>query len=546
MPKPCNAKKSITQHCVLKPIWLALLGLICMMQCFSLVAAQTKSLDALNPQLRTAYKQSTKHYPAASKRTHQYQVRLNKNLTQVDVKICFDGEPTEYLLVDYKKANKKLTQFPRSDKGHIEFQGRYWKTANLGSNACIEYQSDISDHLYQAKAKQTPTNFSSNHQKAELDFKNIISFQTENTWLWLPESLSADETVHIFFSLPLSYQVSAPWRQLEQHEKLKQQSKKVAFEIGQSSHDWGFTLMLGEFELENIQINDNQSVNLAIFPQVQQKQKLKQWLLDSIQGLNGYLGTAAFTDLQIILLENKRFKTGPVPWGDVKRGGGLAIRFVVNSARPIKDFYQDWTATHELSHLLIPSIENHDIWLSEGLASYLQYFLMVEIEQLSHLQAWQKLYQGFIRGQTASKNLAGHSLEYLIKNKKIGARYDRIMRAYWTGAAYYFLADYQLLKRSQGKIGLRQVLLKFNRCCLVNDYEWSGQSFVKKLDQLSESTVFSQLFFEVSNSKSFPKFEAEFKALGIKIEQQSVNLLNHKQTPLANLRQQMIQKSGKN
>lgn len=33
---------------------------------------------------------------------------------------------------------------------------------------------------------------------------------------------------------------------------------------------------------------------------------------------------------------------------------------------------RDWTATHELSHMLLPYVASRDRWLSESLASYYQ------------------------------------------------------------------------------------------------------------------------------------------------------------------------------
>lgn len=44
----------------------------------------------------------------------------------------------------------------------------------------------------------------------------------------------------------------------------------------------------------------------------------------------------------------------PVPWANTRRGRRQGINFHVGPAFRRRAFYADWTAPHELSHLLIP------------------------------------------------------------------------------------------------------------------------------------------------------------------------------------------------
>ena len=41
---------------------------------------------------------------------------------------------------------------------------------------------------------------------------------------------------------------------------------------------------------------------------------------------------------------------------DHRRDGGESIELFVDERRPIEDFYDEWTATHEFSHLMLPRI----------------------------------------------------------------------------------------------------------------------------------------------------------------------------------------------
>ncbi|MET1256537.1 hypothetical protein [Aliikangiella maris] len=438
-------------------------------------------------------------------RTHHYQITINDALTEAKVKMCFDGKAPEYLVVDYRRANKNLIEFPHSLKGYIEFQGRYWLTQSLQADACVNYIADISEH---------------NHQKYRSKESTPLSFQSDNTWLWLPEKLTATEAVEIEFKLADKYRVSAPWQMLD--------DKGHRFQIGHYPHDWGITIMIGDFQLVPVQLKQGGQINIALLKQIKQQSQLIEWVQFTAESLATYANGFPYPQVQVILIENNRFKKGPVPWGDVKRGGGPGIRFVVDSDKAIEAFYQDWTATHEFAHLLLPNIEYYDIWLSEGLASYLQYLLMAQSGIISHQQAWQKLFDGFERGRLGAESVKPESLLKTVENRKKGKTADRTKRIYWSGAAYFFMADIQLRQQTDGAMGLPELLQQLKACCLNATVEWSGEMLASELDRLSKTTIFSSLYEKIAQSKGFPDYLAQFNQLGIEIKQDRVHLIPHK------------------
>ena len=125
------------------------------------------------------------------------------------------------------------------------------------------------------------------------------------------------------------------------------------------------------------------------------------------------------------------------------RGGGVAAEFFVDQTRPLNELRFDWTATHELSHMLLPYVSSRDRWLSEGLASYYQNVLRARDGRLTEQQAWQKLHAGFERGRKATH---GGSLAEASR-----AGWSATMRVYWGGAAMMLKADSQLRALSGGQ-----------------------------------------------------------------------------------------------
>ena len=96
----------------------------------------------------------------------------------------------------------------------------------------------------------------------------------------------------------------------------------------------------------------------------------------------------------------------PVPFGRVTRNGEERIELYVDAERPIEEYYDDWTATHEFSHLMLPYVGERHRWISEGFASYYQNVLMSRAGPLhADEQAWQKLYSGFERGRLSRPDL---------------------------------------------------------------------------------------------------------------------------------------------
>ena len=75
--------------------------------------------------------------------------------------------------------------------------------------------------------------------------------------------------------------------------------------------------------------------------------------------------------------ENSWGNDSAVIFGRVTRRRGETVELFINPDRPIEEYYADWTATHEFSHLMLPLLKKRHRWISEGFASYYQNVLML-------------------------------------------------------------------------------------------------------------------------------------------------------------------------
>jgi len=227
------------------------------------------------------------------------------------------------------------------------------------------------------------------------------------------------------------------------------------------------------------------------------------------------LGSFPQPKVQVLIIPNGKLGRYGT-FGQVLRGGGLATIFYINENSSLQEFRNQWTATHEFSHMLLPYISSRDRWLSEGLASYYQNVLRARDGRLSATQAWQELYGGFERGRKAT---TGGTLAQATRAGRAAT-----MRVYWSGAAIMLMADVQLRQASNGQQSLDSALASLDECCLSNSETWRAKVMFEKLDALTDSRVFSDLYQKYVNSEDFPDLQETWNALGIDINNNQLNL----------------------
>jgi hypothetical protein len=105
-----------------------------------------------------------------------------------------------------------------------------------------------------------------------------------------------------------------------------------------------------------------------------EKENLQEWIQHAEEGLTALVGPLPYT-YRVHFHRMNRGK-GPTPWANTDKRRGRAVHFHVNTAYSWRTFQKDWTASHELSHLMFPYLGTRGKWFAEGLASYLQYQIM--------------------------------------------------------------------------------------------------------------------------------------------------------------------------
>ncbi|MFT6365369.1 MAG: hypothetical protein ACJAUG_001022 [Halioglobus sp.] len=262
-------------------------------------------------------------------------------------------------------------------------------------------------------------------------------------------------------------------------------------------------------------------VDINILISASSGEQILGWLNSSTEALISVYGRLPRSNLRIEVSPISAFSKDSIPWAQVTRGDPDTVKFYIDAMASEEDLVNNWTSYHELSHLLIPYRGWGDMWFSEGLASYYQNLLQVRAGVFNEQTMWQKLHDGFQRGQ--DNRLPELTLAEL---SPIMRQSSSFMRVYWSGAWYFLKADIELRKRSGGVMTLDTALGALNNCC--RDESLSAEQIVRKLDAFSQSTLFSDLFATARASRSIPAVTDLWSDLGIASDGESVSFIaNH-------------------
>lgn len=250
--------------------------------------------------------------------------------------------------------------------------------------------------------------------------------------------------------------------------------------------------------------------------------EIVEWLRAASTNVSRVYGRFPNPSPRVVVIPTKNARWGgdsAVSFGRVTRGGEERIEFYINPERPIEEFYDDWTATHEFSHLMLPLVRGRHKWISEGFASYYQNVLMSRAGRYTPLEAWQRLHAGFERGRASRPELSPNDAA------SSGVRRAR-MKIYWSGAAIALLADTALRERSGGKESLDVALGRLQHCCLPSRRTWSGPELFSRLDSLIAAPVFMPLYKRYANRAGFPDVGPILRRLGVEIDDDNARLVD--------------------
>lgn len=350
------------------------------------------------------------------------------------------------------------------------------------------------------------------HNRTLLPSNVIVS---PSLWLWRPE-LTASTELRVRFQLPENVQVSVPWELLS--------AERQEYRVAKSPESSDAPALFGDFDYREVPVPGAVlRVGVLRSEAGMETETIFNWLRATASDVSLAYGRFPNPAPQVVVIPvggDRDRDESAVPYGRVIRDGGESVELLIDQRQPIEAFLEDWTATHEFSHLLLPYMEQTQKWVSEGFAQYYQNVLLARAGAYEEQDSWQKIYEGLERGRQSRPEMSPN--EAAADSARAG-----LMKIYWSGAALALIADVSLREQSGGEETLDLVLDRLQACCLPSDRVWSGPELFTKLDSLTSYPVFRQLYRRYADTAGFPDVEPLFERLGLSVTNGKVRLKRH-------------------
>ena len=224
-----------------------------------------------------------------------------------------------------------------------------------------------------------------------------------------------------------------------------------------------------------------------------EKTQLTQWISQTVAGVESLVAPYPF-DIHITFYRAES-DASPVPWANTVRSRRQGVNFHVDPERGIEALFEDWTAAHELSHLLLPWVGRSNAWFAEGFASYMQYQVMHAMRVIDDAQMIER-YRSKI--DQAQRQYDLHELPFVDAAGELVARRE-YPTMYWGGALYFLRTDQLLQQRGSS---LLEVLRRFVECCRVRTRGFDG--LLAELDRIAGAPLFSEQLAIMRTRAGFP------------------------------------------
>ena len=223
-----------------------------------------------------------------------------------------------------------------------------------------------------------------------------------------------------------------------------------------------------------------------------EKKKLTEWITETAAGVEELAAPYPF-DVHIHFYRTSSSK--PVTWANTIRSRRQGVNFHVNPRFSAEELLADWTASHELSHLLIPYLGRRHSWFAEGFASYMQYQVMHTLGVITPEQMQARYRERIDR---AERRYDMRDMPFVEAAPTLRAR-RQYPTMYWGGAVYFLRVDQELRERGHS---VPAVIREFVKCCRTRTR--GLEALVAELDRLSGGSTFEEQLELMRTEAGFP------------------------------------------
>ena len=248
------------------------------------------------------------------------------------------------------------------------------------------------------------------------------------------------------------------------------------------------------------------------------REKVLGWIRMSARAVSTYYGRFPVRSLRLLLVpvDGARIRGGTT-WGY----RGAAIRIPLGHDVTEDVLRRDWVMVHEMVHTALPDLDDRYSWLSEGLAVYVEPIARVQAGDLTAQEIWQAMVRDMPKGLPRAGD---HGLD---DPNSWG-------RKYWGGAMFCLLADVEIRKRTNNRLGLQDAMRGVIAAGGNHEQDWSLDRVLSTADKAVGVDVLERLHNEMGSKPVTPDLAALWRDLGVK--SQGENFEFDDTAPLAAIR----------
>jgi hypothetical protein len=231
------------------------------------------------------------------------------------------------------------------------------------------------------------------------------------------------------------------------------------------------------------------------------------WTKSAVDAIGGYLGGPFPVRRTLVVVEGSR---GSSPTrGETIGEGGPAVLLRAGSTLTRANVRDDWVMTHELIHVVLPSLTRDHMWLTEGIPTYVEPIARTRAGLMAPERMWLELVQGVPQG------LPEPGDQGLEKTHTWG-------RTYWGGSLFCFVADVRIREATGNARSFDDVIRGLVASGADVESHWAIRQMLEVGDRATGTRVLSQLYEEQGLGPAGVDLAALWRRLGVSVQGERV------------------------
>jgi hypothetical protein len=247
--------------------------------------------------------------------------------------------------------------------------------------------------------------------------------------------------------------------------------------------------------------------------------RIRSWVVAAAQAVSLYFGRFPVNRALVLAVPRDRGLHGKE-----MGGGGASVLIQMQPGSDLGDPRFDWQAAHEMVHLAVPEMSRAQLWLSEGLATYIEPFARLSTGELSSQKVWHDLVVGLPLGlpEPGDRGL-DHTHTW--------------GRTYWGGALFAFVADVEIRRATEGRSSLATAIRAVMDAGGDTRVGWTVDRFMSTCDGEVGQPILTTLYHRLRDRPGHVDLDSMWRELGISATPEGIDFDDR--APLARIRRQM-------